>query len=96
MDSVATVWNVNDEGSVTECAYSSINQVPDTCGPDKRFESSRTDVNESPNNSSLSVDLITNNLNGITVNCIDGGTGEVIDSYNICIIGNAPTVCGYV
>ena len=39
------------------------------------------------NNSSLSVDLITNDLNGTTVSCSDGGTGEIIGSYNICIIG---------
>ena len=67
MDSVTTLWRVNVGGSVTECAYSSITQLPSMCGPDGRFESSRTDVNEPANNFSLSVDLITNDLNGITV-----------------------------
>ena len=86
MNSVTTFWIVNAEGSVTECAYSSITQLPSMCGPDGRFESSRTDVNGPANNSSLSVDLITNDLNGITVSCNDGGTGELIGSYNICII----------
>ena len=86
MNSVTTLWIVNAEGNVTGCAYSSITQLPSMCGPDGRFESSRTDVNGPANNSSLSVDLITNDLNGITVSCIDGGTGELIGSYDICII----------
>ena len=87
MNSVTTFWIVNAGGNLTGCAYSSTTQFPDTCGPDGRFKSSRTDANQLANNSSLSVDLITNDLNGITVSCSDGGSGELIDSYNICIIG---------
>ena len=87
VNSVVTLWTVNDGGGVTQCSYSSNIPLPDMCGPDGRFESSRTDVNGPANNSSLSVDLITNDLNGITVSCRDGGTGVLIGSYDICIIG---------
>ena len=87
MDSLITLWIVSANGVDTQCAYSSEFPSLDTCGPDERFESSRTDVNGPANNSSLSVDLITNGLNGITVNCTDGGTGVLIGSYDICIIG---------
>ena len=96
MNSGITFWVVSANGVDTQCAYSSNIPLPDMCGPDGRFESSQTDVNESPNNSSLSVDLITNDFNGTTVSCNDGGTGELIDSYNICIIGNAPNGLQYV
>ena len=87
MDSSSTFWIVSANGVDTQCAYSSEFPSLDTCGPDGRFESSQTDVNGPANNSSLSVDLITNDLNGTTVSCTDGGTGEVIGSYDICIIG---------
>ena len=87
MDSLITLWTVSANGVDTQCAYSSDNPLTVTCGPGGRFESSRTDVNGPANNSSLSVDLITNDLNGITVSCIDGGTGVSARSYNICIIG---------
>ena len=89
MVSLATRWIVSANGVDTQCSYSSDLPALDTCGPGGRFESSRTDVNGPANNSSLSVDLITNDLNGTTVSCGDGGTGELTGSYNICIIGNA-------
>ena len=96
MNSGITLWIVSANGVDTQCAYSSDFPSLDTCGPGGRFESSQTDVNGTADNSSLSVDLITNDLNGITVSCRDGGTGELIDSYNICIIGNAPNGLQYV
>ena len=86
VNSGVILWSVGP-GDDDLCAYFSVSPTTDTCGPDGRFESSQTDVNGPANNSSLSVDLITNDLNGITVNCIDGGTGELIGSYDICIIG---------
>ena len=88
VNSGVTRWTVGP-GDENQCIYLSSDSEPAKCGPGGRFESSRTDVNESPNNSSLSVDLITNNLNGITVSCSDAGIGELTGSYNICIIGKS-------
>ena len=56
------------------------------CGPAwGRFTSSQTDVNGDINNSSLSVDSITVDLNGTLVECRDFNN-DLIDSDNICII----------
>ena len=84
---VATVWAVSLGGDSTQCAYFSASPAPDECGPDDMFHSSRTDDNVPANNSSLRVDSITSDLNGTTVTCIDGGSAELIGSYNICIVG---------
>ena len=87
VNSGVTRWTVGP-GAENRCLYLSSDSEPTTCGPDGRFESSRTDVNGPANNSSLSVDLITNDLNGITVNCSDVTDNvTLIGSYNICIIG---------
>ena len=89
MDSGVTQWIVGP-GDDDQCVYLSVNPRPATCGPGGRFESSRTDDNGPANNSSLSVDLITNDLNGTTVSCNDGTfNGQLIGSYNICIIGKS-------
>ena len=85
--SVTALWLVSPGGDDPECAYSIFTQAPDGCGPDERFQSSRTDDNVPANNSSLRVDSITSDLNGTTVTCTDAGSGELIGSYNICIVG---------
>ena len=51
-----------------------------------RFISSRTDVNGSINNSSLSVVSVDSGLNATTVRCVDGNSA-VIGSRDICVIG---------
>ena len=84
---MTTRWDVSLGGDDGRCIYETDDPLPDICGPDRRFESSQTDVNGPANNSSLSVDLITNDLNGTTVSCTNGGTGELTGSYDICIIG---------
>ena len=87
MSSSIALWTVSPGGDDPECAYSSISQAPARCGPDRMFQSSRTDDNVPANSSSLSVDSITSDLNGTRVTCTDGGSGELIGSYNICIVG---------
>ena len=75
--------------------YSSSGRQPDMCGPGERFTSSQTDVNGDINNSSLSVDSITVDLNGTLVECRDVNN-DLIDSDNICIVGkinSTITVC---
>ena len=84
----ATRWTVTPGGDGGECAYFSSSRTPDMCGPGDRFTSSQTDVNGDINNSSLSVDSITADLNGTLVECADVG------SYNICIVGKN-TRCMY-
>ena len=88
MSSVIALWTVSPGGDDPECAYSSISQAPAGCGPDERFQSSRTDDSVPANSSSLRVDSITSDLNGTTVTCTDGGGGELIGSQNISITGN--------
>ena len=89
VDSVVTQWTVGP-GDDDLCVYLSVNPTTDTCGPDGRFESSQTDIDGPASNSSLSVDLIINDLNGTTVFCSDGTpNGQLIGSYNICIIGKS-------
>ena len=85
--SVAAVWTVSLGGDSTQCAYVRTSPAQDECGPDDRFQSSRTDDNGPANNSSLSVLSITSDLNGTTVTCTDAGSGELIGLYNICIVG---------
>ena len=70
------------------CTYLSCTQDPDTCGPDGRFRSSRTDGSETAANSSLSVVSITEDLNGTMVECTDGtNITDIIGSNTICILG---------
>ena len=83
----ATFWVVTPGGDDEVCVYRSGNpDVTDTCGPDGRFTSSRTDMSQDINNSSLSVVSITNDLNGTLIECSDVNN-ELIDSYSICIVG---------
>ena len=83
---ILTHWTITPGGDDGECLYSSSAPQPDMCGPGGRFVSSPTDVNEDINNSSLSVDSITVDLNGTLVEC-GNATNDPIDSYNICIVG---------
>ena len=70
------------------CTYLSSAQDPDTCGPDGRFRSSRTEGSETAANSSLSVVSITEDLNGTMVECADGNNiTDIIGSDDICITG---------
>ena len=85
----ATFWRVTPTpgGDNEECVYRSGNpDVTTDCGPDGRFTSSRTDMSQDINNSSLSVVSITNDLNETLVECADVNN-ELVDSYNICIVG---------
>ena len=75
VSSVTALWLVSPGGDDPECAYSSITQAPSGCGPDEKFQASRTDDNIPANSSSLSVVSITSDLNGTTVTCTDGGSG---------------------
>ena len=87
MSSVTALWLVSPGGDDPTCAYSSMLQAPDECGPDDRFQSSRTGGNAPVNSSTLRADSIASDLNGTRVTCTDGGSGALIGSYNICITG---------
>ena len=91
-DTIATRWSVDLRGDESQCAYFSDSPATDTCGPDNRFQSSRTNDNVPASNSSLRVDTITTDLNGTAVTC-SSGNGELIGSYNICIIGEEKLLC---
>ena len=85
-DTPVTLWTVTPGGDDGECIYSSTIQNTDTCGPERRFTSSRTEMSEDINNTSLSVVNITIDFNGMLVECAND-TDHLIGSYNICIIG---------
>ena len=53
--------------------------------------SSQTDVNGDTNNSSLSVDSITVDLNGTLVECHDFAS-DLIGSHDICIVGKVTSL----
>ena len=76
-DTITTRWRVDLGGDGSDCVYFSDSQATDTCGPDNRFQSSRTNDNVPASNSSLRVDTITT---GTVVTCTDGN-GELIGSY---------------
>ena len=80
-----TIWIVTPGGDDRECVYTTITQSTDMCGPDDRFTSSRTEMSDDINNSSLSVISITNDLNRTLVECINTMTTN--ESYRICIVG---------
>ena len=84
MESI-TIWIVTP-GDDGRCVYFSSDPEPEMCGPDNRFTSSQTDVNGDINNSSLSVDSITVDLNGTLVECANV-TNNLIGSQDICIVG---------
>ena len=70
------------------CIYLSSVPDPDTCGPDGRFRSSRTEGSKTADNSSLSVVSITEDLDGTMVNCTDGNNiTDIIGTDVICITG---------
>ena len=69
-----------------ESVYVSSSRTPDMCGPDNRFTSSQTDVNGDINNSSLSVDSVTVDLNGTLVECANADN-NLIGPHDICIVG---------
>ena len=71
------------------CTYISSAPDPDTCGPDRRFRSSRTEGSETAANSSLSVVSITEDLNGTIVQCTDDNNNifDIIGSKTLCILG---------
>lgn len=88
VESGVTSWIVIPGGADDECAYTSVTQRTDTCGPNGVFSSSRTEGG-SEFNASLSV-VLTNDLNGTEVECIDGSAGGgLVDSYNICVISES-------
>ena len=85
-----TLWTVTSGGNVDTCVYrTSDTDNTDTCGPERRFTSSQTEISEDINNSSLSVDNIdvTIDLTGTLVECVNGNANN-IGSYIICIAGS--------
>ena len=81
-----TLWTVTPGGDDGQCVYVSSAMNEEMCGPGGRFTSSRTDVNGDINNSSLSVDSITVDLNGTLVECANADN-NLIGSHDICIVG---------
>jgi hypothetical protein len=90
----ATVaWSVDPGGTDGLCLYVTTLQNSDICGPDGRFNSSRTEGSDSAANSSLSVVSITEDLNGTMVECADAtNITDIIGSKTICILENAKGV----
>ena len=82
-----TIWVVSSGEDTDTCLYrTSDPDNTETCGPERRFTSSQTEMSEDINNSSLSVVSITNDLNGTVVECVNG-LDDTIGSFKICIIG---------
>ena len=82
---VITLWVVTSRGVTDTCLYrTSDPDNTETCGPEVRFTSSRTEMSD--DDSSLSVENITNDLTETQVECTNG-LDETIGSYNICITG---------
>ena len=89
VDSGATTWRVTPGGEQPICRFQiSFPDIEDSCGPEGRFTSSRTEGSSDISNSSLSMTL-TDYLNETLVECIDAAVagGNIIASYNICVIG---------
>ena len=89
VDSGSTSWRVTPGGEQALCRYQiGTPDIEDTCGPEGRFISSRTEGSSDITNSSLSVTL-SNDLNGTLVECIDAAIAgrNIIASYNICVVG---------
>ena len=86
LDAFSTLWIVTLQGDGTVCVYRRDDPDPQSCGPDGRFMSAATDVNGDINNSSLSVDSITIDLNETQVNCTNG-VGVTVGSDSVCIVG---------
>ena len=85
MNSAVTTWTVSLEGDDGECIYQSDRQTPDTCGPDDRFMSSRTEGTANNLSSSFSVVSIIQTLDGTVIKCLEGTV--TIGTDNICITG---------
>ena len=81
-DATTITWIVTSEGMVDTCSYSQVTQA-DSCGPGDMFMSSQTE-NGGTNSSTLSVESVTDVLNGTIVTCSDGST--VIGNHTLCII----------
>ena len=89
VDSGSTAWRVTPGGEQPICRFQiGTPDIEDSCGPEWRFTSSRTEGSSDITNSSLSVTL-TDDLNGTLVECIDAAVagGNIIAFYNICVIG---------
>ena len=81
-----TIWTVTPGGDDGQCVYVSSAMNEARCGPELRFTSSPTDVNGDVDNSSLSVDSITVDLNGTLVEC-GNAANNLIGLHDICIVG---------
>ena len=80
-----TLWVVTSGGVTDTCLYrTSDPDNTETCGPEVRFTSSQTEMSD--DDSSLSVENITNDLTETQVECANGDD-DTIGSYNICITG---------
>lgn len=87
VNSGAASWIITPGGQDGVCSYSSVYPNEDSCGPGRRFTSSRTEESSTPLSSSLSVAL-SNDLNGTLVQCADATVFDsFIGSYNICVLG---------
>ena len=88
VDSGVTRWTFSPPGEPDRtCTY--LSGLPDEnpCNPpEERFRISQTEGSAS-NNSSLSLALITENLNKTMVGCTDGIGGNRVGTDNICIVG---------
>ena len=83
-----TIWRLTPNGGVPSCAVRHNLPDMDTCGPGRVFTSSLT--GQSGDNTSftstLSVESISESLNGTTVQCEDAMMNTV-GSMDICIVG---------
>ena len=89
VDSGSISWRVTPGGEKVICRYQiGTPDEEDSCGPERRFTSSRTEGSSDLTNSSLSVTL-TDDLNKTLVECFDAAVagGNIIAFYNICVIG---------
>lgn len=83
-----TRWDISSNEETTQC-YVEHNkpEIMQTCGPNDIFTSSLTGQSGPNFTSSLRADNVPLSVNGTRVECVDTLVEKMIESANICIVG---------
>ena len=86
----STTWRLTPDGGVPPCDVRHNLPEIQTCGPGRVFTSSLTGQSGDSTSftTTLSVESISENLNGTRVQCLDAGL-ETVGSKDICIVGES-------